>query len=64
VDLDEFKEWWAAMRKKGHVPSWANSIVDKHKAMKAARMKRKEGQFSLARAASEDQKGAMAMRGR
>ena len=27
VDIDEFKDWWAAMKKKGQVPSWANAIA-------------------------------------
>eukprot|EP01051_Picozoa_sp_SAG22_P004763 SAG22_NODE_263_length_13359_cov_3.396531_15_plen_125_part_00 len=64
VDIDEFKEWWAAMKKKGQVPSWANSIADKHRAMKDARDKRRSDRGSIRAAASDDQKSAMAMRAR
>lgn len=64
VDIDEFKEWWVAMKKKGQVPSWANAIADKHRAMKEGREKRRAGRGSMMRNASEDQKSAMAMRGR
>eukprot|EP01052_Picozoa_sp_SAG31_P019776 SAG31_NODE_1458_length_8257_cov_10.274209_4_plen_53_part_00 len=52
------------MKKKGQVPSWANAIADRHRSMKEAREKRRAERGSFMRNASEDQKNAMAMRGR
>ena len=61
VDLDEFTEWYNRMRKRGDMPSF---VSDFHKSLRRGGGDGKRGRDSIKSQAAQDQKSAMAMRGR
>eukprot|EP01047_Picozoa_sp_COSAG01_P060242 COSAG01_NODE_7354_length_3239_cov_2.627707_2_plen_121_part_00 len=63
IDIDEFTDWYLAMKKKGQMPSWAGGMMKLQNKLRTDREKRRSKQ-SIASRAAQDQGSVMAMRGR